>query len=92
MLGFVTKASEQPSARHLEIRADTFKSLHTEKKKEKKGAILVRFFSTVGELMSGELVPSAKAFVTAVTGERFLGKNIAVKINCYRTNFKHLIS
>lgn len=32
---------------------------------------LVRFFSTVGELMSGELVPSAKAFVTAVTGERF---------------------
>lgn len=34
--------------------------------------LLVWFLTTVGELMSGQLVPSTKALVTAFTGEGFL--------------------
>lgn len=46
-------------------------ALRSNKLKEQNG-LLVWLFPTMTELMSGELIASAKALVTALTGEGFL--------------------
>lgn len=46
-------------------------ALQANKLKER-NRLLVWLFPTVTELMSGELIASAKALVTALTGEGFL--------------------